>query len=179
MLIVIAIGGNMISDASNKTETFEQQLSRVNSTAELISKIIQMGHDVVITHGNGPQVGSLLLQQEEGIDGTIKLPLSVLTACTQGLIGVMLQHALSNQFRNDGIEKNVLIIPATMIVDKSDPAFSNPTKPVGPYFNITDLYESGLKSDGKYQEFPQGYRKVVPSPIPTDILELPIIDSLL
>ncbi|MHA2404234.1 MAG: amino acid kinase family protein, partial [Candidatus Kariarchaeaceae archaeon] len=126
MRIVIAIGGNMISDASNKNETFEDQMMRIEDTARIIRQIIQEGHQVVITHGNGPQVGSLLLQQNAEVPGSTKLPLKILGALTQGQIGIMLQHSLLNEFRNLQIDTEVVIVPTSVLVSKNDPGFEDP-----------------------------------------------------
>ena len=177
MRIVVALGGNMISDASNKEETFEQQLVRAKNTAEIISNIISAGHQVVVTHGNGPQVGSLLLQQAANTPGSISLPLNVLGALTQGQIGIMLQHALINEFKERGIGASVYIIPTSVFVDPNDPGFQNPTKPIGPFYSEEE-YNQLDKGDKIYTKLPQGYRRVVPSPKPQEILEAPVIEDI-
>lgn len=177
MRIVVALGGNMISDASNKEETFEQQLVRAKNTAKVISSIISAGHQVVVTHGNGPQVGSLLLQQAANTPGSISLPLNMLGALTQGQIGIMLQHALINEFKEKGIGASVYIIPTSVFVDPNDPGFQNPTKPIGPFYTEED-YNQLDKGDKIYTKLPKGYRRVVPSPKPQDILEAPVIEDV-
>ncbi|MHA2251091.1 MAG: amino acid kinase family protein, partial [Candidatus Kariarchaeaceae archaeon] len=178
MRIVIAIGGNMISDASNKNETFEEQVQRVGDTAKIITQIIKAGHQVVITHGNGPQVGSLLLQQNANVKGSTKLPLYVLGALTQGQIGVMLQHALLNEFIRNNIDTKAVIIPTTVIVDKADQGFKNPTKPIGPFYSA-DEFSSVEKIEGmEYRQLKKGFRRVVASPDPKMIFEGNIINDL-
>ena len=169
----------MISDASNKDETFEHQLDRIKQTTRIITKIIKEGHQVVITHGNGPQVGSLLLQQNASIDGSIKLPLYVLGALTQGLIGVMLQHSLLNEFQNHKIENNVIIIPTSVLVDKRDQGFQNPTKPIGPFYSPDEYFLLATTNGEVYRELNKGYRRVVASPAPKEILEGNIIKCLI
>ncbi|OLS22134.1 MAG: Carbamate kinase [Candidatus Heimdallarchaeota archaeon LC_2] len=177
MKIVIAIGGNMISDASNKEETFNEQLIRAKNTAKIISSIMSAGHQVVITHGNGPQVGSLLLQQAAHTPGSIELPLNVLGALTQGQIGIMLQHALINEFQERNIDSQVYIVPTTVFVDAADPGFKNPTKPIGPFYNKEE-YDALDKTNKVYAELPKGFRRVVASPFPHEMLEAPVIEDL-
>lgn len=177
MKIVIAIGGNMISDASNKEETFEEQLVRAKNTAKVITSIISAGHQAVISHGNGPQVGSLLLQQAANTPGSISLPLNILGALTQGQIGIMLQHALINEFKEKNIGANVYIIPTSVFVDANDPGFQNPTKPIGPFYTEEE-YNNLEKENKVYTKLPKGYRRVVASPIPLDMLEAPVIEDL-
>jgi carbamate kinase len=177
MRIVVALGGNMISDASNKEETFEEQLLRAKNTAKVISSIISAGHQVVVTHGNGPQVGSLLLQQAANTSGSISLPLNVLGALTQGQIGIMLQHALINEFKDTEISAKVYIIPTSVFVDPNDPGFQNPTKPIGPFYSEEE-YNQLDKGDKTFTKLAKGYRRVVPSPKPQDILEAPVIENI-
>ncbi|MHA2171104.1 MAG: carbamate kinase [Candidatus Kariarchaeaceae archaeon] len=171
MRIVIAIGGNMISDASNKNETFEDQLMRIKDTARIIGEIIQEGHQVVITHGNGPQVGSLLLQQNADVLGSTKLPLKVLGALTQGQIGIMLQHSLLNEFRNLQIDADVVIVPTSVLVSKNDPGFENPTKPIGPFYSEDEYNSMEIPEWMVIKKLTKGYRRVVASPNPLKILE--------
>ena len=177
MRIVVALGGNMISDASNKEETFAEQLLRAKDTAKIIASIISAGNQVVITHGNGPQVGSLLLQQAANTPGSISLPLNVLGALTQGQIGIMLQHALINEFIETNINASVYIVPTSVFVDANDPGFQNPTKPIGPFYSEEE-YKELDKGDKVYIKLPKGYRRVVPSPVPQDMLETPVINDL-
>lgn len=178
MKIVIAIGGNMISDASKPNEPFDQQLLRVQETAKILVSIVKLGHHIVITHGNGPQVGSLLLQQESNVDGAVKLPLNVLGAMTQGQIGIMLQHALINEFRSQGLSEDVYIIPTTVLVDSSDPGFQNPTKPIGPFYS-KEVFSTMKQNGTNYVELSKGFRRVVPSPDPKIIMEGDVISDLI
>ena len=167
----------MISDASNKNETFDQQVKNVDHSAKILIDIIEQGHDIIITHGNGPQVGSFLLQQQFDGVGAIALPLKILNAVTQGQIGVMLQHALINELKNRELEKDVFVIPTSVIVDKDDKGFTTPTKPIGPFYSSED-YEK-LQTDSRvYKQLDKGWRRVVASPRPIDVLEGDLIDSL-
>ncbi|MCH8909039.1 MAG: carbamate kinase, partial [Candidatus Heimdallarchaeota archaeon] len=167
----------MISDAANKNESFEQQLANVRKSTNTLLDIVEAGHQIIVTHGNGPQVGSFLVQQEANVNGSTNLPLKVLTAATQGQIGVMLQHSLINEIRARGLSYNVFIVPTTVIVDKGDPAFTDPTKPVGSFYSDEE-YESLGKGTSTFKKLAQGWRKVVPSPIPLKILEDKLIQQL-
>lgn len=176
--IVIAIGGNMISDASKKSETYEDQELNIMKTAMLLADVVEMGHEVIVTHGNGPQVGSLLLQQQANVDNTTNLPLNILTALTQGQIGVQLQHAILNEFAERGIPKKCVVIPTTVIVSADDPAFQNPSKPIGPFYEPSKAEMLFQDKSRHYQLLDKGYRRVVASPDPEEILEKNVISSL-
>ena len=183
MRIVCALGGNMLSDASNKQETFEDQLDRINNSARVLVDMIIKGHEVVVTHGNGPQVGSLLLRMEPDIPGSTKLPLYILGALTQGQIGVLLQHALIKEIIKKGVsqennKKYVYVVPTSVIVDANDPGFKNPTKPVGPSSTEEEFAELD-KGDYQYINTPKGYRRVVASPRPINTLENEMISDIL
>ena len=180
MKILLALGGNMISDSTNSSEIFSDQLNRINQSAKLIVDIFEMGHEIIISHGNGPQVGSLLLQQNTEINGTVKLPLSILGALTQGQIGVALQHSLLNEFSLRQIKQDVIVIPTSIIVNSNDEKFSNPTKPIGPYLDQSQYNKQIQKNKSwSYVQTPNGFRRVVASPKPLQILEINTIKSLL
>ena len=176
--IVVALGGNMLSDASNKKETFEDQLERIENSARVLVGMIIKGHEVVVTHGNGPQVGSLLLRMQANVPGATKLPLYILGALTQGQIGVLLQHALINEIIKKGVTKKVFVVPTSVIVDADDDGFTNPTKPVGPSYTEEE-YAQLDKKDYVYTNTPKGYRRVVASPRPLDTLENEMISNIL
>ncbi len=186
--IVVALGGNMLSDASNKKETFEDQLNRIEYSAKVLVDMIIKGHEVVVTHGNGPQVGSLLLRMQSDIPGATKLPLYILGALTQGQIGVLLQHALINEITKKGVsqgeengikkKKYVYVVPTSVIVDVNDPGFENPTKPVGPSYTEEEFAKLD-KGDYQYTNTPKGYRRVVASPRPINTLENEMISDIL
>jgi len=162
----------MISDASNKTESFQDQLKRVQQSAKLIAEIIAMGHSVIVTHGNGPQVGSLLLQQQADVEGSVNLPLRILGALTQGQIGVVLQHALIAELATKEIDQQVIVIPTTVIVDQHDPGFSAPSKPIGPFYSNEEYEQLDKDPDYHYVSTPKGYRRIVASPDPKEVLEI-------
>lgn len=174
---VIALGGNQLSDPTIKGEPYENQLDKITQTAKVLASLIAEGHKLVITHGNGPQVGSLLLQQQADVEGSTNLPLKILGALTQGQIGVSIQHAIINELRALNIKKNVYVIPTSVIVDKEDPGFKDPSKPVGPFFTEEEF--SKINKNYSFIIKSEGYRRVVPSPKPMAILEVDLIKDLM
>jgi len=177
---VIALGGNAILQAHQKG-TAEEQLENVSITCRHIVEMIKEGHKIVITHGNGPQVGNILIQQEAGEAKVPDLPMDFCGAMSQGQIGYMLQQTLHNLFRAEGINKDVLAVVTQVMVDREDPGFQNPTKPVGPFY---DLETKKLNEKEGYiiKEVKPGnsrpFRRVVPSPNPLRILEARAIKHL-
>lgn len=163
--VVIALGGNTLLGEQGRG-TFEAQVETIESTAREIVAAIDAGHEVVLTHGNGPQIGNLLLQQESAPD-TPQFPLDVLVAETQAQIGYLLQRALDNELHG---AQDFLTVVTQVVVDPDDPAFEDPSKPIGPFY-------SAAEADQK--EFPtravatgdRPYRRVVPSPAPERIVE--------
>ncbi len=174
---VIALGGNALIKPGQKGTIYEQ-FANTRETVKSIVKIIKDGWDVVLTHGNGPQVGAILLQNQAGRDLVPPMPLGICVAESQGLIGYMIQQCLSNALRKEGIKKDVVTIITQVLVDDNDPAFENPTKPIGPYFDEKRALK--LLKDG-YQMTKQknGWRIVVPSPDPKAIVEADVIKNLL
>ena len=176
---VIALGGNGIIQAGQKGTIFEQ----FANTRESLSGIVQLikdGYKLAITHGNGPQVGNLLIQQLSGIDkGISPLPLGVLNAATEGTMGYMIEQSLQNRLLSSKIDKNVITIISQVMVDKNDPSIKNPSKPVGPFFTK----EQADKVSKEYgwtmvEDSGRGYRQVVASPHPIDILQSNTIKTL-
>ena len=179
MRVVVALGGNMILQKDDEG-TFEQQFSRIQQSAKILAEIAANGNELVVTHGNGPQVGNLLIQQERGEPDVPAQPLSILDAMTQGQIGVMLELAMINAFSEKGVRKRITVIPTLVEVDPKDPAFESPTKFIGPFYPkemARELEEKGL---GPMKEQKgKGWRRVVASPIPKGIVESEIIKSIL
>ena len=177
--IVVALGGNAITRQDEKGTIF-QQFVNTRTSLEGVSELIKMGHRVLITHGNGPQVGNELIRVEESKHLVPTLPLGILVADTQGGMGYMIEQCLQNLLHDRGITRQVTCIVTQTLVDKNDPALKNPTKFVGPYYHAEDverLHESRgwiLKKDAA-----RGWRRVVPSPQPVQIIEKNIIRSLL
>ena len=178
--IVIALGGNAIKRAEEEG-TAEQQLRNVKITCKHILEIIKRGYRVVITHGNGPQVGNLLIQQEEASKLVPPQPLDILGAMTQGQIGYMLQQTLINYLREEKLNIPVATIITQVLVDKDDPDFNNPSKPVGPFYTRKEA-EKLIEEKGyiikKVKPGRKAYRRVVPSPDPIGIIEKDVIKML-
>ena len=156
--------------------TYEEQLSNVQATCEQLLPLIGEGYDIVIGHGNGPQVGNVLLQHEAGKKefGVAAMPLDFCGAETQGSIAYMIETAMERVLRTAGIKRNTVSLLTRVEVSADDPAFANPTKPVGPY------YRERPGDGGVYREDPQGrgWRKVVASPKPLSINNIELVEQL-
>lgn len=178
--IVIAFGGNAILQKGQEG-TFCVQLDNVYTACEQVAQLIEAGYEVVITHGNGPQVGAMLLQNEEGADVTPPMPLFACGAQTQGLIGYMIQQALGNVLQRKGLKSSVVTLVTQVLVPSDDPGFLHPTKPIGPYYSQDKARElSGTKGWVLVEDQARGgWRRVVASPDPYGIKESPIILKLL
>lgn len=178
---VIALGGNAISSAQGRG-TLEEQRAAIGESARQIAEIIADGHRVVLTHGNGPQVGALLLQQELSSGDVPPLPLVVCGAMTQGQIGYLFQQALSQALLERDILQPVASVVTQVVVDPTDGAFENPTKPIGPFYSETEARKFAGQPDYLIKEVGSGdrpFRRVVPSPAPLEIIEAPSIRALL
>lgn len=176
--IVIALGGNAIlsRDASAKA-----QQAALAQTAKYLVQFIKNGDDLVITHGNGPQVGNLLLQQTaaDSYDNPA-LPLDTLVAMTEGSISYWLQNALINELRKQSIDKEVVSMVTEVLVSAEDPAFDHPSKPIGPFLSEEEAYLQEKMTGATYKvDADRGWRKVVASPKPIAIQEIATIKSLL
>jgi carbamate kinase len=174
--IVLALGGNALGD------DLAGQMQAVKQTSQAIVDLIAHGHQVVVTHGNGPQVGMINLAFEAAAKTdahTPMLPMSVCVALSQGYIGYDLQNAL----REELLSRNMHIPVATLItqveVDANDPAFSNPTKPIGSFFSKEEAEQLALKGDILKEDAGRGYRRVVASPQPVDIIEKETVKALI
>ncbi len=179
--VVIAIGGNsLIKD--EKHQEVDDQLQAVQETIGYIADFMELGYDVVITHGNGPQVGFIMRRSELAFEaGELHfVPLKNCVADTQGAIGYQIQESLYNAFKKRGIKKSAATIVTMVEVDPEDPSLENPTKPIG-------LFYSKEKLDSLQREHPnwvmvhvegKGFRRVVPSPLPRRIIEIQAIKSM-
>ena len=174
---VIALGGNALIKPGQNGTIYEQ-FANTRSSIKSVVRMIKDGWEVVLTHGNGPQVGAILLQNEAGGDLVPPMPLGICVAETQGLIGYMIQQCLLNALKKEGINKNIATIITQVLVDKDDPAFDNPTKPIGPYYNDKQAIKL-LKDGHKLMKQNKGWRMVVPSPDPKSIVEADVIKTLL
>ena len=169
--MLVSLGGNAILKHGQKG-TAEEQAVNVQNTAKHLAAILRRGERIAITHGNGPQVGNILLQNEIAKETLPPMPLDICGAESQGMIGYMLQRALRGELESGGSKVPVATIVSQTLVDAGDPAFKNPTKPVGPFYTATEAQE--LRESKGWQmisDSGRGYRRIVPSPIPLDILE--------
>ena len=175
--VVIAIGGNSLILDKNHPE-IEHQWEATYETARHIADMIAEGWRVVITHGNGPQVGFILRRNELAAHEVHTTPMDVIGADTQGSIGYMLQQAVANCLRGRGIKRDICTVITQTLVDRNDPAFQNPNKPIGGFMTK----EQGEKFEAEgwtvVEDAGRGYRRVVPSPNPVEILELEAINTL-
>lgn len=176
---MIAVGGNSLIRAGQKG-TIPEQLANAKTTAEQVVELAERGLRIIITHGNGPQVGSQLLRSEAGSSQTYELSLDVCVAATQGEIGYILQTAIQSEMKRRNMNIPVGGIITQVVVDKNDPAFQNPTKPIGPFYSA-ELAERKKTEMGWdiIEDASRGYRRVVPSPTPLDILEINVIRECL
>jgi len=178
--IVIALGGNAIKQWDQKGSS-EEQLENLRRSCSHMMKIVKRGYPIVITHGNGPQVGNLLIQQERSVREIPSQPLDVCDAMTQGQIGYMIQQTLVNELKDAGINRDVVTLITQVMVDKEDPGFLNPTKPVGPFYTKIQKEKYGKHRGHVFQRIEmkgERYRRVVPSPDPLRILEGKVIKDL-
>ena len=178
-LVVIAIGGNsLIKDARHMTVL--DQYTAAGETSHHIAALVREGYRIVITHGNGPQVGFILMRSEIAKTILHQVPLESCVADTQGAIGYQVEQTLMNELRRQGIRKQLVSVVTQVVVDKDDPAFTNPTKPIGPFFSHEDA-EHHRQTDGwtVKEDAGRGWRRVVPSPKPLEIIEEPAIRALL
>ncbi|MFT8360789.1 carbamate kinase [Liquorilactobacillus satsumensis] len=177
--MVIALGGNAIVGTDG---TACSQKISIRKTMNALAKLIKKGHQLVITHGNGPQVGNLLLQMVNGCTSKNPvMPLDTIGAMTEGAIGYWMQQELNAVLHDAQVEKTAAAIVTQTLVSASDPAFKEPSKPIGPFYSKEEV----TKQTGKHSEYlfkedaGRGYRRVVPSPKPVTIIEYPVVKLML
>ena len=175
---LIAVGGNSLIRVGERG-TIDEQLANAHQTARKITQLVADGWRVVITHGNGPQVGAALLRSERAAGEAYTQPLDVCVATTQSEIGYMLERGLQCELRRAGFFMPVMTILTQVRVDSNDPAFSNPTKPIGPFYT-QKIAEEKIRQHGwaMVEDAARGYRRVVPSPQPLEILELEVVRQI-
>jgi carbamate kinase len=176
---LIAVGGNSLIRAGQKG-TIDEQLANTRRTAQAIVALLLDGHRLVITHGNGPQVGAALLRSERASDQVYGQSLDVCDAATQGEIGYLLQQSLRNALDAAGLPVPVVTVLTQVVVCRNDPAMQHPTKPIGPFYSRT-IAEERARTLGwqVVEDAARGYRRVVPSPEPMELVEEPVIRALL
>ena len=176
---LVAFGGNVIHKAG-EAGTYAEQQANARRMCERLSTVVERGYELVITHGNGPQVGNLLMQNELARAMVPDLPLDVLVAQTEGSLGYILQQELLNELRRHQVRKYVVTMITQVLVDADDPAFAAPTKPVGPFYTE----EEALALRERFPDWRvaedagRGYRRIVPSPMPKRIIQSKMIRSL-
>jgi carbamate kinase len=176
---LIAIGGNSLIRAGEKG-TIGEQLANTRRTAQAVVGLIQDGFSLVLTHGNGPQVGAALLRSERASDQVYGQALDVCDATTQGEIGYLLQQSLQNELQANGLAVPVVTVLSQTVVSADDPAMRHPTKPIGPFYSKADAEERARTHGWQVvEDAARGYRRVVPSPDPVEIVEEPVIRMLL
>jgi carbamate kinase len=178
-LAVVAIGGNsLIKDEAHKS--VPDQFDAVRETAVHIAEMIAQGWNVVITHGNGPQVGFILLRSELASKVLHTVPLDSCGADTQGAIGYMIQQAMHNEFLRRGIARQCVTVVTQVLVDKNDPAMQNPSKPIGSFYTEEEA-RMKMAQEGwvMVEDAGRGWRRVVPSPVPREIIEREAISTLI
>ncbi len=178
-IAVVAVGGNsLVGDEKHKTVA-DQYLAAVE-TMKHIAAMIAAGWDVVVSHGNGPQVGFILRRSELARHELHEVPLDACGADTQGAIGYMFQKALHNEFRRRGMKKEAATVVTQVLVDKNDPAFQTPSKPIGSFMSEADA-QVKMEKEGwvMVEDAGRGWRRVVASPLPKEIVERQAIESLI
>ena len=176
--VLITLGGNAILPARG-TGTFEEQCAITRLTMQPIAELIRDGIEVVLSHGNGPIVGNILIRNEAAREQIPPMPLDVCGADSQGGIGYMMQQSLQNELRRHGIDRTVVTAVTQIVVDERDPAFRRPTKPIGPFYP-EERARLLAKEKGWtiVEDAGRGYRRVVPSPRPLEVIEIEAIRGL-
>lgn len=175
--IVIALGGNALG------KTPFEQLELLANVSKIIVKLVSDGNEVVLTHGNGPQVGQIVLAMDYAANGDAKTPDMPFAECgsmSQGYIGYQMQQSIQNELKRVGLQKDCVSLITQVLVDENDSAFSNPTKPIGMFYTKEQALE--IEKEKGYQfveDSGRGFRRVVPSPIPKAIIEKNVISELL
>ena len=179
MTFVVALGGNCILRVGQKG-TIEEQYENLRRTAEQLLGLLSGKSRIVVTHGNGPQVGNLLLASTMAQAVVPPMPLDICGAATEGFMGYMIQNTLANCLRQAGAPHNITTVISQVVVDRNDPAFQSPSKPIGPFY--TESEAARLRDEKGWhivQDSARGYRRVVASPIPVSLQQARIIKSML
>ena len=176
---LVALGGNSLLRPEDRG-TVEEQLEHMRTTCSLLADMVEEGYELVLTHGNGPQVGNILLQNDIASGTVPRMPLDICVAQTQGQIGYLFQRTLKNELIKRGMKRDVCSLITQVVVHENDPAFENPTKFVGPYYSKEEAERLKKEKDWKMGETAdKKYRRIVPSPEPKKIIESPMIKELI
>lgn len=180
-LAVVALGGNALLRGDQKG-TIDEQEANAYATGESLVKLLKRDYNIVITHGNGPQVGNIMLANSAGfkMHGIPEMPLDICVAYSQGFIGYVIEQQLKNVLERHDMERDIITITTQVLVNKDDPAFLKPTKPVGPYYTKEEADKMAAETKSVFKEDPRGrgWRKVVASPTPLVILNKKTIESI-
>lgn len=179
-IAVVALGGNSLNK-KGEDGTTQQQFANTRASVNTIWQLVEMGYQVVVTHGNGPQVGDRLIQMESAMDQVAPQPLGVVVAGTLGSIGYMIQQTLQNKIMLEGRDIPVVTVLTQVVVDRYDPKLQDPHKPIGAIFYTEEEAKKRMDDLGwtMEEDSGRGWRRVVPSPEPLEIVELDVIESLL
>ncbi len=174
-LVLVAVGGNALIRAG-EAGSASQQFQNAMETARSVVRVLKAGHRIVLTHGNGPQIGATLIRSELAAQSAYRMPYDCCIAATQGEIGYVLQYTLWQAMQAEGMRVPVVSLVTQVLVDKHDQAFTHPTKPIGPFYTkeVAERYRSEL-GWAVVEDAQRGYRRVVPSPEPKEIIELEAI----
>ncbi len=173
-LVLVAVGGNALM-RTGEPSLAEHQFEHAVETASTVVALIKSGHRVVLTHGNGPQIGAALVRSEIAAAHAYRMPYDCCLAATQGEIGYVLQYAMWQMMQREHLHVPIATLVTQVRVDKDDPAFTHPTKPIGPFLTKEEAERYRLELGWTMVEKPEGYRRVVPSPYPKEIIELDAI----
>jgi len=174
-IVLVAMGGHAFMKKGERG-TIEDHVRNADAIAELLMTLVERDYHLVITHGNGPQVGSLLLQNECSRDEVVPMPMDVLVGMTEGSLGYILQQSLLNQLRRRGLRRYVVTVVSQVLVRSDDPAFDNPNKPVGPFLTEAEARDRRDRFGWHVREDPpRGWRRLVPSPRPHKVLQRSMI----
>lgn len=180
-LAVVALGGNALL-RGDQTGTIDEQEANASATAESLIKLLKRDYNIVITHGNGPQVGNIMLANSAGlkVHNIPEMPLDICVAYSQGFIGYVIEQQLKNVLEKYDMERDIITIITQVLVNKDDPAFQKPTKPVGPYCSKAEADKMAEETKSVFKEDPRGrgWRKVVASPTPLVIINKKTIESI-
>ncbi len=176
--ILVALGGNALIRAGRPETVREQGAALVESLAGIV-EFVRRGHSLVMTHGNGPQVGHILMRAEEARGKAYELPLDVCVAQSQGEIGYLIQQTLQNLLHREGLDRRVVSLVTRTVVKKDDPRMTDPTKPIGPFY--TKEQAEKLRASGLHmiEDAHRGFRRVVPSPLPVEVVEADVVGRLM
>ena len=180
-LVVVALGGNALL-RSNQKGTYKEQIENVTETCEALMSFIKNGDNLIIGHGNGPQVGNVMLQHEAGAKmfEVQPMPMDFCVSETQGSIGYMIETGFRKVLSQHGYKHNIVTLVTRVLVDGNDPMFKNPTKPVGPYYDKEEAEDYAAATGAVFKEDPKGrgWRKVVASPKPLEINNIELVELL-